>query len=61
MARLTYIAGAAIMAANSAAGASINPEAPLEAIAFCLIAIVDGLLNRHPSVLHTLGGHNPHV
>ena len=45
MARLTYIAAVAILAAaNSATGGEINPEAHLEAVASCFTAVVDGLL-----------------
>lgn len=51
MAKLTYIAAAAIIAAaDSATGGGINPEAPLATIASCLIAIVDRLLAQQWAV-----------
>ena len=51
MASLTYIAAAAIlMAANSATGGVIDPAPPLQAVASCLAAIVNGLLIRHSTV-----------
>ena len=78
MASRTYIATTAIMAvANSAASGGINPEAPLQAVASCLIAIVDGLLVQQwtapeirvsktlketlPTVLNALGRQDPHA
>ena len=78
MASLTYIAAAAIlMAANSATGGGINPEVPLQAVASCLIAVMDGLRIQQrivpetrvcktlketlPTVLHSLRRQDPHA
>ena len=57
MARLVSSAAAAILAAaSSAINVAINPEAPLEAIAACVIAILDSLLTRRrvPEISKTL-------
>lgn len=44
MAKLTYIAAAAIIAAaHSATGGGINPEVSLATVASSVIAVVDGL------------------
>ncbi len=78
MASLTYIAAVAIItAANSANGGEINPAVPLQAVASCLVAVVDGLRIRHwtapeikasktlkealPTILNALRRQNPHA
>ena len=78
MASLTYIAAAAIIAAvNSATGGEVNPPVTVQAVASCLVAIVDGLLTRQstasefrapkvlkdalPTVLNALRRQDPHA
>ena len=47
MARALYIAAAAILAAVSLAGSiEIDPDAPLESVAYCLIIIFEKLLSH---------------